>query len=66
MGKEINLSEETIETVYDALKGRAQEIKFILDSAGKNPKMTDEKVAHYKAKLCRVQDAMATFEELMK
>ena len=59
---EINLSNETINTVYNSLKNSKQELKWQL----KNEKVNPNKKEIIKYQLAEVEDALAVFEELIR
>ena len=58
---EINLSNETINTVYNSLRNSKQELKWQL----KNEKVNPNKKEIIKHQLAEVEDALAVFEELI-
>lgn len=58
---EINLSEETIKTVYNSLRSSKQSLKRQLEANVQNPNKK-EIIEH---QLAEVEDALQVFEELM-
>ena len=58
---EINLSNETINTVYNSLRCSKQELKWQL----KNEKVNPNKKEIIEHQLAEVEDALAVFEELI-
>lgn len=59
---EINLSTETIETVYNSLRSSKQSLQRQLE----NPKASSNKKEIIKHQITEVEDALAVFEELME
>ena len=62
---EINLSMETINTVYKALKSERHGLKWWLEVSLPNGKVNPDKKEEMENKLAEVEDALAVFEELM-
>ena len=58
---EINLSKETIKTVYNSLRSSKQSLKRQLEANVQNPNKK-EIIEH---QLAEVEDALQVFEELM-
>lgn len=58
---EINLSEETIKTVYNSLRASKQSLKSVLEGIP-NGRSKKEIIEH---QLNEVEDALFVFEELM-
>lgn len=62
---EINLSMETINTVYKALRSERNGLEWWLKVSLPNGKVNPDKKEEMKQKLVEVEDAFAVFEELM-
>ena len=62
---EINLSVETIKTVYNSLRSSKQTLKRQLEVSIPNRKMNPNKKEIVEYQLAEVEDALAVFEELM-
>lgn len=63
---EINLSEETIKTVYNSLRDSRLSLKLQLQKSVASVKVNKNKVEIIKCQLTEVEDALAVFEELME
>lgn len=61
----INLSEETIKTVYNALRNSKQELKWQLEVSLPNGKVNPNRKEIIEHQLEEVEDALFVFEELM-
>ena len=62
---EINLSMETINTVYEALNGKRHSLKYWLEVSLPNKKVNPDKKEEMEQKLAEVEDALTVFEELI-
>ena len=62
---EINLSVETIKTVYNSLRSSKQTLKWQLEVSIPNGKMNPNKKEIVEYQLAEVEDALTVFEELM-
>lgn len=63
---EINLSEETIKTVYNSLKDSRLGLRLQLQKSVASIKKNKNKEEIIKFQLDEVEDALAVFEELME
>lgn len=61
----INLSEETIKTVYNALRNSKQGLKWQLEVSLPNGKVNPNRKEIIEHQLEEVEDALFVFEELM-
>ena len=62
---EINLSKETINTVYEALNSKRHNLKWWLEVSLPNGKASPDKKEEMEHKLAEVEKALQVFEELM-
>lgn len=62
---EINLSSETINTVYNSLRSSKQSLKFQLEVSLPNGKVNPNKKEIIEHQLKEVEDALLVFEELV-
>lgn len=62
----INLSEETIKTVYNSLRDSKTSLRLQLQKNVASVKVNKNKVEIIKCQLSEVEDALAVFEELME
>lgn len=62
----VNLSEETITTVYNSLRSSKHDLNRQLDTSISNGKISPNKVEIIKHQLAEVEDALQVFEELME
>ena len=62
---EINLSIETINTVYNSLRSSKQSLKFQLEVSLPNGKVNPNKKEIIEHQLEEVEDALSVFEELI-
>ena len=62
---EINLSMETINTIYETLKNTRHSLKWWLEVSLPNGKVNPDKKEEMEQKLAEVEDALAVFEELI-
>ena len=62
---QINLSSETIETVYNSLRGSKQGLEYQLKYGIPNKKVSPDRKKIIEHQLAEVEDALAVFEELM-
>lgn len=62
---EINLSNETIKTAYNALRSSKHGLKWDLEVRIPNGKMNPNKKEIVEHQLAEVEDALQVFEELM-
>lgn len=62
---EINLSMETINTVYEALNDKRNSLKWWLEVSFPNGKVNPDKKKETEQKLVEVEGALQVFEELM-
>lgn len=62
---EINLSNEVINTVYNALRNSKQGLKYQLEVSMPNGKINPNRKEIIKHQLNEVEDALAVFEELV-
>lgn len=63
---EINLSDETITTVYNSLKDTRHVLKWQLEVSLPNGKVNPNRKDIIKHQLAEAEDALAVFEELME
>lgn len=62
---EINLSKETINTVYEVLSSKKHSLKWWLEVSLPNGKVNPDKKEEMEQKLTEVEKALQVFEELM-
>ena len=62
----VNLSEETINTVYNSLRSSKHNLKWQLDTSIPNGKVSPNRMEIIKHQLAEVEDALQVFEELME
>lgn len=62
---EINLSYETVNTAYNALRNSKQGLKCQLEVSLPNGKVNPNRKEIIECQLAEVEDALAVFEELM-
>lgn len=62
---EINLSKETINTVYEALSNKKHSLKWWLEVSLPNGKVNPDKKEEMEQKLAEVEKALQVFEELI-
>ena len=62
---EINLSMESINTIYETLKGRQHNLKWWLEVKLPNGKVNPDKKEEIEQELEKVKDALVVFEELI-
>ena len=61
----VNLSEETINTVYNSLRSSKYDLKWQLSADIPNGKVSTNRMEIIKHQLAEVEDALQVFEELM-
>lgn len=62
---EINLSKETINTVYEVLNSKRHSLKWWLEVSLPNGKVNPDKKEEIEQKLTEVNEALQVFEELI-